>query len=144
MKTANGSKINPLFRYNILMKAYPIGLMASEIVFGSLASGGCCGCCCCCKMGLPNKAATLALALNVSIFETVEEEGEMIVVPDVGVVVKVVAVAAEFGNGCTCSLVMASTTGASNDDSFFVSIVPCSAIIKGYKVTLILIGKGAE
>ena len=89
--------------------------MASEVVFGSLASGGCC---CCCKMGLPNKAATLALALNVSIFETVEEEedDEMIVVDVVGKVVGVVA--AEFGNGCTCSLVMASTTGASNDDSF--------------------------
>ena len=113
--------------------------MASEVVFGSLASGGCC---CCCKMGLPNKAATLALALNVSIFETVEEEEdeEMIVVDVVGKVVGVVA--AEFGNGCTCSLVMASTTGASNDDSFFVSIVPCSTIMKGYKVTLILIRKG--
>ena len=112
--------------------------MASEVVFGSLASGGCC----CCKMGLPNKAATLALALNVSIFETVEEEEdeEMIVVDVVGKVVGVAA--AEFGNGCTCSLVMASTTGASNDDSFFVSIVPCSTIIKGYKVTLILIRKG--
>ena len=111
--------------------------MASEVVFGSLASGGCC-----CKMGLPNKAATLALALNVSIFETVEEEDddEMIVVDVVGKVVGVVA--AEFGNGCTCSLVMASTTGASNDDSFFVSIVPCSTIMKGYKVTLILIRKG--
>ena len=99
---------------------------------------------------LPNKAATLALALNVSIFETVEEEEEMIVVPPaaaVDVVGKVVGVAAaEFGNGCTCSLVMASTTGASNDDSFFVSIVPCSTIMKGYKITLILIrfGRGSH